>query len=488
MSPTTLSEKRPIRFRFKALTNRERSDFDDLKETLQQALQVAIALEFSTIPPYLTALYSLKDKTSEAYRVIRSVALEEMLHINLACNLLNAIADETDIKTRPKFHGEIDISKLVPNNTPDEDTKIPLPIAYPDTLLRPIFNGPRVQLMAASTDLMSQTFMAIEQPEPETNKEIGLGQEFDTIGQFYAAIEQLFIQLAGLDTTHNQLFTGKQDWQRNDFYFGSGGGKPINILDAGDAGDDEIKEQRLENAKLAIRQIMVQGEGANPPVINYTPQQEYGTYNHYGLRSDGTYGPILGTPYELSHYFKFKAIAEGIIPLPSVYPMLPNPSYKTFQTKDAKCLVILFNLSYTILVLSLQRIFRNDKKLYFGVVVDLMQNLFPLLATQLMQTPAVEGADAILGPTAGPSFEFPPFLYLHSSSELETQDISSILAGDIDTWINKTDLEIQDILSTLSSNIDTWTSETDLSSSTVATVKAVKATLEDIQSKCASTS
>ncbi|NER98482.1 MAG: hypothetical protein F6J86_32440 [Symploca sp. SIO1B1] len=373
----------------------------DKKEILRQALQVAVALEFSTIPPYLVALYSLKDKTSSAYQIIRSVALEEMLHINLACNLMNAIADPKDEEgTRPKFHGEVHIDKLVVDS---DDKTLNLPIAYPDEeSLRPILNGPRVQLMAASTELMRQTFMGIEQPLPETNDKLGDEKEFDSIGQFYQAIEQLFIDICEGDACPNQdtLFTGDPNWQRTDFYFGSGGGKPIKVTD-------------LETAQEAIKQIMQQGEGAIPPNTGYDKSQPYGTYNQYGLRSDGTYGPILGTPYELSHYFKFKAIADGIVPLPSVYPMIPSPSQEKFESagnEDAKKLNDIFNHSYSLLIYTLQEIFSGDKEegeeKYFSTVVHLMQIVLPSFATQLMKMPMYPDGDATLGPTAGPSFEY----------------------------------------------------------------------------------
>jgi hypothetical protein len=61
-------------------------------ESLQQHLQTAIELEHSTLPPYLCTLYSLKDGSNEEARaVLQSVALEEMLHLTLAANILNAI-------------------------------------------------------------------------------------------------------------------------------------------------------------------------------------------------------------------------------------------------------------------------------------------------------------------------------------------------------------------------------------------------------------
>ncbi|NEO99910.1 MAG: hypothetical protein F6K58_14765 [Symploca sp. SIO2E9] len=423
-----------------------------LKKQLRQALQVALTLEFSTIPPYLVALYSLEDKSSPAYQIIRSVALEEMLHINLACNLMNAIADGKD--DHPKFYGDVDINLLVPINSEDDKKKLTLPINYPDEFLRPILNGPRVQLMAASTELIRQTFMGIEQPLPETDIQIKLlqEQEFDSIGQFYQAIEQLFelcVRVAGDDK--NKVFTGNQDWQRTDFYFGSGGGKPIKVTD-------------IDTAKEAIKQIMEQGEGAIPPNTGYDKNQPYGTYNQYGLRSDGTYGPILGTPYQLSHYFKFKAIADGIVPLPSVHPMIPNPSQSKFESagnEDAKVLNEIFNLCYSLLVKALQDIFSEDNDSYFSVIVTLMQSVFPTLATQLMQTPMYTDGNKTLGPTAGPSFE-----YDHNYQDSDLDSILNVIKTAISNALNPPN---------------------NLSSSTKATLEAVKKAICGI-TECSSSS
>ena len=39
-------------------------------------------LEFATIPPYLTAMYSIKaGENRQVYDVIRSVVMQEMLHM-----------------------------------------------------------------------------------------------------------------------------------------------------------------------------------------------------------------------------------------------------------------------------------------------------------------------------------------------------------------------------------------------------------------------
>ncbi|MFD0854275.1 ferritin-like domain-containing protein, partial [Actinomadura adrarensis] len=64
------------------------SDLDDLREHLQWAIEI----EHATLPPYLCALYSLDpDRNAEAVQVVAGVFIEEMLHLALAANLLNAV-------------------------------------------------------------------------------------------------------------------------------------------------------------------------------------------------------------------------------------------------------------------------------------------------------------------------------------------------------------------------------------------------------------
>jgi hypothetical protein len=74
-------------------------------ESLREHLQWAIELEHSTIPPYLCALYSIETgHNAEAIEVVSSVVVEEMLHLTLAANLLNAVGG------RPR----LDIPKMLP--------------------------------------------------------------------------------------------------------------------------------------------------------------------------------------------------------------------------------------------------------------------------------------------------------------------------------------------------------------------------------------
>jgi hypothetical protein len=333
-------------------------------EGLRQHLQWAVIVEFTTIPLYLTAMYSVTDKTSEVYRLIRSVVLEEMLHMNLASNLLNGIG------ATPKLVGQV----------PE----------FPTHLTHSAPGSPYLQLIAASTVLMSETFMAIEQPAPLTAR--AQSDNYSTVGQLYKAIDEGFdycVRRYGPEAVFQD--TG---FQRTDWDFGYSGGRAIRVHD-------------LVTAKRAIQEIVEQGEGAETVSQPLRPTEPWAAYEQYGYRTDGTFGPILGTPVELSHYYKFKAIAEGTVLMPSTYPMAPNPSLDNFGNPLAREVGDIFNGCYGLMVRALERALGStDAQLYFTVVVAMMQSTLPPLAVELMRIPLSPESDATLGPTAGPPFHY----------------------------------------------------------------------------------
>src|SRR5438067_1296143 len=64
----------------------------------RRMLQTAIGVELGTLPPYLYALYSIRPGTNpQAEQLIRSVALQEMIHMCLDCNILNALGGSPEI-------------------------------------------------------------------------------------------------------------------------------------------------------------------------------------------------------------------------------------------------------------------------------------------------------------------------------------------------------------------------------------------------------
>ncbi|MDX2596260.1 MULTISPECIES: ferritin-like domain-containing protein [Streptomyces] len=75
---------------------------------IRSALQTAIELEHSTLPVYTSAMLSLQVQNFTSYNAIRSVLMEEMVHMSIAANMLAAIGGRPRIKDLdPKFpsHG-----------------------------------------------------------------------------------------------------------------------------------------------------------------------------------------------------------------------------------------------------------------------------------------------------------------------------------------------------------------------------------------------
>src|SRR5947208_842367 len=139
-------------------------------EDLYPWLQNAIELEHSTIPPYLTAMFSLKPGINdEIARLIRSIVLEEMLHMTIVGNILIAIGGHPAVNVRrfiPKYPG-------------------PLPMSIGGT-------GFIVGIEAFSKPLVENIFMKIEEPEHPIPIKTTLAAEavpnFATIGEFYKAL------------------------------------------------------------------------------------------------------------------------------------------------------------------------------------------------------------------------------------------------------------------------------------------------------------
>ena len=72
----------------------EERDLDWIKESLN----TAIALECATLPLYLSAMFSLEVQNYTTYNSIRSVVMEEMVHMAIAANMLAALGGAPRIK------------------------------------------------------------------------------------------------------------------------------------------------------------------------------------------------------------------------------------------------------------------------------------------------------------------------------------------------------------------------------------------------------
>lgn len=84
-------------------------------------LQGAVDLELWTIPYYMSAMYSIKDRNSEAYQLLRSVINQEMLHLQCAANIANAYGLSPTI-TAPSYDKN-KIPHLNMSFNPSKDTE-----------------------------------------------------------------------------------------------------------------------------------------------------------------------------------------------------------------------------------------------------------------------------------------------------------------------------------------------------------------------------
>ncbi|WP_114857445.1 ferritin-like domain-containing protein [Azospirillum brasilense] len=336
---------------------------------LRAAAQLAIQVEFTTVPAYLTALYSITDKGSAAYQALRSVVVEEMFHLNQAANILIGIGGQ------PKLTGSV--VPVYPAYLPSASTTA----------------TPYVGLYRASQAVFRNVFMAIETPAPFTAPP--QGSDYQTIGQLYKALSDGIERCVDQYGADKVFVENPAAEQRTDIYLGKFGGKAVKVTD-------------LDSAQLGIQQIVQQGEGAVNPTHPLVPQQPYGAYEHYGARTDGTYGPILGTPYELSHYYKFLRVADAP-DFPDTLPIVSNPRVSDFANATAVQAVKAFNIGYSVMLQSLEASFTKAggaADSYFTLALPLMHNQLPTLANLVMQLPVFPDGDPTVGPNAAPTFEY----------------------------------------------------------------------------------
>jgi len=95
----------------------------DDREEVKQLLAWAIRIELSTIPPYATAAYTISQAgqydsimpaqvNAQPMEVIRQVMVEEMLHMTLAANILNALGGEVVLNSNGPMPGPQDAPRI----------------------------------------------------------------------------------------------------------------------------------------------------------------------------------------------------------------------------------------------------------------------------------------------------------------------------------------------------------------------------------------
>jgi hypothetical protein len=150
---------------------------------LRQHLQYAIQLEYWTVPFYMCAMYSIKDPTSDAFKLLQSIAHQEMLHMQLACNVANAFdteIDEVQVFATPAYVGTQVPHLQFTDGELNRDPFDPSLSYRPYSAELGPLDEPRINAMCL-----------IEYPEIDSGEPPQLKEnvsEYSSIGQFYQAV------------------------------------------------------------------------------------------------------------------------------------------------------------------------------------------------------------------------------------------------------------------------------------------------------------
>ena len=365
------------------------------REALYYMLCEAAELEHGIMCQYLYAAFSLKQSEDEGLSAgeaeavrrwrkrISHVATQEMLHLSLVQNLLSAIGGAPHL-SRPNF--------------PHPATHYPA--------------GVHLALLPFGEPAL-QHFMFLERPEgmdlddaegmaaygravpAMTQGEIvPRSQDFKTVGHLYRSIEAGFAHLAG-KFGERRLFVGPPRAQATQQYFGW----PELVAVTGTA-----------SAQRAIDEILEQGEGPR------------------GHWKDAHFGQFVQI---LDEYTQLREANPAFNPVRPVVTVNVRPSERdtgvplvtdplTRQVMD------LFNVSYEVLLLMLQRFFAHTEetdaqlKALADATVALMFRAIKPIGELVTTLPA--GPD-YPGRTAGPSFE----LFYESDTVLPHREAAWIL-------------------------------------------------------------
>ncbi len=365
-------------------------------EQLREHLQAAIELEHSTIPPYLCGLYTIRQDAIRldasppgpnlmAAEIIRTVVVEEMLHMMLVANVLNAVGGAPSI-AHPKFVPDYPATLPIGTGTPLVVNLLKFSEAAIDTFLaieRPL--PPPPTLKAATRRLRAMAPVPV--PPGQLVDMVRRGEIYGSIGEFYAAIE---LGLQGLEararTQGGSIFTGSPDRQITREYYYNSGGEAFPVTD-------------LETALKALREIVDQGEGYDNGIFDDDFQE-------------------FGQQKSLAHYYRFNQIKLGrtyvqgdspesgpsgpAIPISyapeAVYDMMPNPSLDRLPAGPIRDGGLAFSRIYTELLRMIDAAVNGRP----GHLLPAVVQMFTLKdsAIDLIRNPLPQGGNA------GPCFQF----------------------------------------------------------------------------------
>jgi len=351
------------------------TDLTTRRKTLVDNLHKALELELATIPPYLTALLSINSKKNNVpASLIHSVAMEEMLHMLLVCNLIVSIG------------GKVTFNKT---NVPS----YPLALEFEGTRFKDREFDVHLERFSESA---INTFLKIELPTEFVGRKRShvhnSTEEMEipgiTIGAFYELIKHQLDEACEL-FSEEEVFVGNPEHQIGRNFYWKGEGEPVEVTS-------------LATAHEAINLIITQGEGTCDSIFD--SNEEY-----FHQRA------------EIAHYFKFNEIKHGreyqVTDSPSepptgptfevdyegVYPILKNPTADDYaQSPQLSSLNEQFNHNYSLMLYQIAEAFNGHPNLLYTAINHGMRNLSPL-AIQMMQLPVPGHEEDVRGT---PTFEW----------------------------------------------------------------------------------
>jgi Ferritin-like len=325
---------------------------------LYEPLQAAIELEHSTIPLYFTAYLSLLNAPAMEFisDTLRDVFVEEMLHMAIVCNVLNAIG------------GAPEINK--PNFVPQYPGPLPMVGNFEVHLRR--FSEPQLDV-----------FLQIEEPEggalPFPVAKAAMMESaahYSTIGEFYSALMQKITELG------DSAFTGNISRQVI--------GTQISAFE-----DQLFAITSAAEAVAALKVIVQQGEGTKTTPL----EAANGNFAHY---------------YRFSQIKKRRMLVpDANFPLGYSYsgdPILWTGSAATDMVEDpkvanykagsaARAAVEAFNLKYSRILDQLQLAFNGQPAAF---------SLGGMFGLRTAGKQVIALTDEVTGKKAAPSFEYTP--------------------------------------------------------------------------------
>jgi hypothetical protein len=318
---------------------------------LYDALQSAIELEHATIPLYMTAMLSIKSPASGSMPLISStikqIMMQEMLHMNIASNVLNAIGGQPSIN-HPGF--------------------IP---TYPGRL--PMVGNFDVHLAPLSLPQLD-VFLEIEEPEtpidfPVETLAAAPPPPYKTIGALYAAIMS----------------------KLKEFGQGAFKGDPARQLVGEFSGATAIKT--VDDALAGLTLIVDQGEGTESSPLGSPGGTKAHYYRFMEIKKGLTLNPDPKSP---------KGYSYGNPPIvfdqTQILEMVSDPRSDRFSG-DALKVVRAFNVAYRGVLDNLHQAFNGNPDSFDSSTMSVLVGL----GREVVST-----KDPVLGKYATPSFEYVP--------------------------------------------------------------------------------